>query len=287
MTLTQAEFQKQLKDVRSKLEYYTDEAVFTTENDEQLKYEDWKKIFGDMTPTELVAHFAKLGNPWLALKIQREGLAKLRLIILPDGDTASPAPENQLKFLLSKPATMADTPEIQAHFAYASIAPELQGQHSIRQYMANAVELLRKLGAQRCTVNTEKVGGYAWAKFGFVPATENEWNDLKENIQRHHNLHFNVLFHGGVNRELLPAETAVIKQVMNTPLADLHNAFPQLAELNRVLYYDADDHAITVGKALLVGTSWHGALVMRDHHTSFERFKAYTDPEHIKARSMA
>jgi hypothetical protein len=273
MTLSPEQFTEELEALKGKLSCTL---TGLAANHWEVNAKDWKQIFGDMTPKQLYAHFAKLGNPTLTLELKVEKPGKGRLFILPDGPGQRVSTRNELVLLL----TQNITPPV-AHVAHAHFASPLQGKRAVHNYLRSGFELCDMLGVKRCTVNATNVGSYAWAKFGFAPATQSEWDSLKEQFDTRLHSFKHTISSGGKTYPMEEGEERIIKKVMDTTAAELPGKFAQLAELDRELYRK-EGHSITVGKALLMNTRWHGDMMMQDGHPGYERFKAYTDPERMR-----
>lgn len=69
-----------------------------------------------------------------------------------------------------------------AYSAYFSLNNRARGHDVGKQVLAGNVETYKKLGFTKLTVSANiDVGGYAWAKYGYVP-TPDSWNSLRHDI---------------------------------------------------------------------------------------------------------
>jgi hypothetical protein len=126
---------------------------------------------------------------------------------------------------------------------------EAQGKDFGKKLLAGNIAMYREIGLKHVdTFANIDVGGYAWAKYGYVP-TRSAWSDIKEAIN--HRISISA-----------PDVQARVK-----------------AEVGPILK-SADPKAIWVladskwGKTLLLGRSWEGRLNLKDAE-SMARFDAY------------
>ncbi len=223
--------------------------------------EAWKQLFPNTTPNNFYAKIERAaGDENVAVSvIEEDGEAQ---IILHHGGGNS-AQKNHLTFSISE-----DKAEI--------ISASLQntGIHTAKGYLRAMANILMKNDIDALTLNTTSIGGYAWAKYGFKPASEKEWGNLKADIKKHiKNDH--VCFK---NKEYKLEESEL--KIINAVLAKESppEAIWELTEtLNRKLD-TINGHDITVGKALLIDRTWKGILPLNERNKGFQRFQAYTAP---------
>lgn len=140
--------------------------------------------------------------------------------------------------------------------SYFQLNLSAQGQNVAKEQLARQIPLYQKMGLDAVTLHANiDVGGYAWAKYGFTPATT-EWKSLVPEI----------------GERLFEAQPHLHP--------DTYKAANQLlASENPKTLWDIADLTEKVdgqplGKYLLKGTDWHGKLDLRDP-TSMERFNSY------------
>jgi hypothetical protein len=302
MTLTQAEFQKQLTELYPKLHckgvddiayghepgqkpeskpeskpekpepndkpiYSVIYSVSTAGGDSDMTLREWKSIFGERSPKEVFARFNHQGTSILTLEIEAHQGGRATINLLPRGN------KNAISDRISFYITPND-PQPYVRFNRVRTSDTHQGEGRVRQHLAAAVELFKEMGITRCLLDTEKVGGYAWAKFGFAPASAKEWNDLKSAISERLTDDGKTIRFNNKPYALTPDETQAIQHVLHAPYAKAPAALPALTELTRTLC-NKGKHTITIGKAVLLDTKWSGILPLKDGHPGYERFKTY------------
>jgi len=119
-------------------------------------------------------------------------------------------------------------------------------------FLRNQLALYDHLGIDRITLYANiDVGGYAWARYGFKVASPEWWKMLKPQITET----FNTI------KDSLPENVA--KAVKGL----LRSADPKTVRRIAALqhsYVSASGSAQTLGKKLLLGTDWFGALDLND-----------------------
>jgi len=137
-----------------------------------------------------------------------------------------------------------------ANHALLEFADKQQGKGVAANLMAEQVGLYKKLGLKSIEANANiDVGGYAWAKYGYLPDSRGEWTYMQWNLrERIEDLPRSV---GAEARETL-------EKIVNNPDP-------------RSLWAVAD-HAN--GKDLLLESTWSGRLDLTDNAT-MRRFNAY------------
>jgi hypothetical protein len=150
------------------------------------------------------------------------------------------------------------------------------GAHTAKRYLRTAAEMFKEQNYPSIELTTAHVGGYAWAKFGFRPKDESEWNELrwciKDRVKR--GLFSSTVRYDEQNHSLNKAEVKIIEKIVDpNSTADMLNTCTDT--LNRTLYRK-DGHAITVGKALLFSQHWSAALPLDDNDKAYQRFMTYT-----------
>jgi phage-related protein (TIGR01555 family) len=122
---------------------------------------------------------------------------------------------------------------------YMVIGPSEQGKGISQGNLAGSIPAYKAAGYTRVDVFAAlDVGGYAWAKYGFVPK-QGDWNRVKDKA---------VVRLREMMRSLSPAEVASASKILSS-------ADP------RAIWALSDHPA---GKKLLLGQNWHGSLNLND-----------------------
>ena len=104
------------------------------------------------------------------------------------------------------------------------------------------------------------IGGYAWARYGFVPRSSGEWNRLKEeiliNLDR-----YQTRFPETITHDVRKSVLEILKS--NDP-----KALWDISDLK------VDVNGKSLGKRLLIDSGGRGKLTLRDP-ASIERFNNY------------
>ena len=162
----------------------------------------------------------------------------------------------------------------------AACADNNQGNKVATRYLGSLLEIFKEQGNKDITLTAIGIGAYAWAKFGFIPKTQENWIELKETIKNrikrksdgNHAITFNDVY-DIQHTYSLPTEshTALIKALNSDNPEDIVH----LTELNEVIG-TLNGHTITVGKAALLYTLWKGILPLDDNARGYQQFKTYT-----------
>lgn len=135
-----------------------------------------------------------------------------------------------------------------------------------KDVLRSQIALYEKLGMKKVEVGANiDVGGYAWAKYGFVPHTH-EWRSImRSSLSR------------AVDRDLTPSYTDHKGHTITTTDEDKSGLKKLIQSDDPKAFWAIADSKH--GKKLLLGTSWHGTLDLRDEPT-MRRFKAYVNRGH-------
>lgn len=264
-----SQFQLELAELNGKLKLVT---YFGTRKSPHVSVEDWNRVFRVITPIELYERFAKtVGEAPIRVQISfPENVGPTRIKIRHDSRRHSrqdDKTEKEIRFNIyaNKP------PKLDSIF----LKDKDQGKNLAKRYLRTGVDLLRDMGADSMGIEALDIGAYAWAKYGFSPTTPDEWDRLKTQVRKRLDNSCQRVVFDNIPYTLSPEES-VINQILNTNFEDLPKVFPQLTELNREIG-QYKGHSLTVGKALLIDTHWHGCLPFDEQHISFQRFNNYTD----------
>lgn len=142
------------------------------------------------------------------------------------------------------------------------LADEFQSQGIAKKAIKEAVATYEKMGVDRINLEANiDVGGYAWARYGFVPK-QHSWDALKEELSgRLDNLVTNKQVGG-----------QLVSQVRDILASKDPASIRCIAALQDTV--TDGGKTITLGKKLLLGTKWQGSLNMKDKE-SLDILKGY------------
>lgn len=166
----------------------------------------------------------------------------------------------------------------EARHEYLSIKEGTRGGGFVRQLMANQFDAYKKMGLERVTMLANiDVGGYAWARYGFLPPPGDWVNDISYALSGRLN---------ELTRKRLvdPDTAAVIADALKSDdpraiwdIASLPTPFDPTGWQYRSTHgriYAADPQINTVGKAMLSGQNWSGVFNLQNAE-QMERFDRY------------
>lgn len=130
-----------------------------------------------------------------------------------------------------------------------------QGKNLGTALTENILELSDQIGLYSVSLETEDIGGYYWAKVGFLP-TNSAWEELKEQIQNDLST-----LHDTLSEKSRFQLTNILSE--NDP-----QAIWELADLSE----EVGDSKL--GQQLLIGKKWDGRLYLGDEIQE-ERYKSY------------
>lgn len=149
---------------------------------------------------------------------------------------------------------------------YFVIQPQYEGKDFAKQLFANSVDMYDHLGVEKIDVHANlSVGGYAWARYGFVPS-QSSWDNVRDEIKE--SLYNNSNYSADVK--------AQIRLIAN--IED-----PKAIWLMAALK-DKDNKS--VGWSLLSDTDWDGHLNLSDRE-NYSVMKAYLDSKKKVHAAMA
>ncbi len=152
-----------------------------------------------------------------------------------------------------------DTEAGTAHHGYLKINPSAQGTGLAKDLLRNQMDLYQTMGLKSVDLFADiDVGSYAWAKYGFLPSHEGEWNAISQVARRR-------LSEISAN-ELSSKDADAVRQVL---MRKDPQAIWDLADMKLKLRSGEP-----VSKRLLMNNSWNGKLDLNDPE-AMERFNAY------------
>ena len=176
------------------------------------------------------------------------------------------------------------------HLSDMDLRPSQQGCSHAKVLLNWVRGMAKMMGKPRLTLAAaDSNGGYTWARFGFTPDAD-EWEAFKSELDefRLSYDHKRIIFAEDQRImnpyekryprgfDLTADETRVIESVLHS---DDPRQIWRVSDLGRVLVQaDTPAQTITVGKALLCGLGWSGALALEAKDPGYERFSAYVAP---------
>lgn len=233
--------------------------------------ERWSAIFHDLTPEQVYTHLTRNTSGTKVQISLRDRPEQTHITLLHQRDFPKSATDldNLIKFYILGTKT--------ASLGNADLKSNMQGKNIAKPYMANTVSLLKNLGIEKLTVSSQSVGSYAWAKYGFIPASDGQCRAVQDSITGHIGQAAKTILYEDKWYPLLSQEQDEIKKFLHMDVADFYKNFHHLTELKRVIKPgDKGEPDITVGKALLMDSNWRGVLHLIDDDPGYERFKLYT-----------
>lgn len=258
---------KRLFDQRSLRFYNTYGQQIQLTPEKQLA--EWNLHFGDMDP--------------ISLKRALQGTCEHVTIAIKPGI-------NQLEFHHTARKNTAVT-QVSGNWSNHQISPDIeirridvkgpQGTGLAKKVFGAIVDTVQQSFPNMNKLRVEakgSVGGYAWAKFGFVPTAES-WRELRKELRDRRD---------GIRDQLNEAEIKAIDHCINSQ--DPH-AIWQLADMNKPaqlapkpsIRFHYVHGADTVGKCLLLGSDWDGELDFKDSQ-AVTRFNEYLGKVGIERR---
>ena len=130
------------------------------------------------------------------------------------------------------------------------LSKERQGNGTAKKVLASSIRLYEELGVDRIELNANiDVGGYAWARYGFTPATKKEWRGLADALMLRLS-------------KLTVSDADSVKALLSS---DNPKAIRAVAALREPVSDPLSGGAmVPLGKALLLGMNWQGSLNMKD-----------------------
>lgn len=159
---------------------------------------------------------------------------------------------------------------------YFELSGDIQGAGIAKQVIGRQMGLYERMGVKEITVHAAlDRGGYAWAKYGFIPENVGEWRRLKGRLQEL----LDEMNEAVVDPEVTGTTWAKVKESVEKILeSDNPEAIWEIADMRiPTTHLDNKDKPMSLGKVLLSGESWHGKLKLNSAR-QMKRFKAFTGP---------
>lgn len=157
---------------------------------------------------------------------------------------------NEELAVLRRDFTRDDENKLTVEHSIFRVADEMQGHGFAKTVLANSMDFYEKVGVRSISLQANAdVGGYAWAKYGFVP-TQQSWDAMRASSGKQSITANNPAY------ERLDAPTKVaVDKLLASPdprsiwaLADITT--PTVRRGKKV----------TVGQDLLLASNWHGRM---------------------------
>lgn len=155
------------------------------------------------------------------------------------------------------------------HHDYLTIPDAHQGTNIAKQISESMLEIYDHLDIKVIDMLANiSVGGYSWARYGFLPKSENEWKYLRQSVVSRWNKM--KIQSDGIS-------SAFVDQMTSEQIAEIDAIMDKVAQSNDVLTIrtvaglrhpvsrlvpDPDLPELTVGKKLLLGTSWNSEIAL-------------------------
>jgi len=155
---------------------------------------------------------------------------------------------------------------------YLSIGREGSGQGAGvgKKLFDASLDLYDHMGMKAINVHANiDVGGYAWARYGFVP-DQGSWDSLRSSVRRY-----------GLERDLKDASPAIKQKVAsfldNPDPTSIHG----LSSIKEPWGRSSEGKSQTVGMALLKGADWFGKINLTDSK-KYAQVRAYVSKKKAK-----
>jgi len=133
-----------------------------------------------------------------------------------------------------------------------------KGKGIAKKVLREQVSLYRKIGLEQITIHANiNIGGYAWARYGFVP-TAKSWKKLRQYLAE--------------KLENLKVAKPIPQNVKESILELLSSDDPKFIWTLADIEYKI--RGVPIGKKLLLGSDWDGAFDLLDEET-MKRFANY------------
>lgn len=141
-----------------------------------------------------------------------------------------------------------------------TLSDDVQGKGFGKELLANHLALYKQLGVEKIEVHANiDVGGYAWARYGFIPFQE-EWDKLREAKQR--------------DLRVLRKRTTYTEESLDELEVILQSDDPSSIHALSALKGNVLQRDPPLGKSLLLGSDWEGELTLSDPD-SLSTFESY------------
>lgn len=156
-----------------------------------------------------------------------------------------------------------------AYHGFLQIPRDKQGSDIAKNLLKNQFDLYQKMGLGYVKLNANiDVGSYAWAKYGFLPATDQEWGELSA---RMFNTIQDMARSGGIPKEISDDLLTILERKDRQALWDFVD-YP--AKIPIGIYGSTIKRQLKWSQALMMNRSWSGKFDLKNPE-QMERFNAY------------
>ncbi len=245
----------ELKELRGKIIFRVPNGTYVSPfaDDETRQLRLWTQHFGLLRPKAVYQALSRnLGETQIGLPVESPSN-----IYLHQRDGA-----NQCEILMETSVPLDSTQYF--NIINVNVSPQ-QGISTGKKALANLLDFAQTQAPNIVSINldTDAIGGYAWAKFGFTPG-EADWQELTKLLGQKHQK---------VAAQLTSDENGAITRML--ACGDPHIAWV-LSDLAKPVVDPANSERKSLGKYLLLDTKWLGSLHLNDS-SAIQRFKGYIE----------
>lgn len=212
--------------------------------------QEWQSRLG-LTPQQYFQGLfdtprVRLGNSSIQVERDHQGLRSLDVEMdLHCPRTNRPIGHMDRQFHFSQQGTTA------VYHRLFELFPGTQGKGIAKDLLANSVALYEQAGVSKIDLYASlEVGGYAWAKYGFSPKPGSQTRELFRTVAGR----LQAL------KNIPPRTRALVEKLL---ASEDPKAIWALSDLEGVKVQQGGK-SVSLGKALLLGTSWQGSLDLQD-----------------------
>ena len=137
-----------------------------------------------------------------------------------------------------------------------------RGMGLAQRLIGNVVDLASAMGAGSVELDTNDIGGYAWAKAGFVPK---DWTSLRLQVEAR--LAALQRSSGRVGEAEETTINAMLSAGGRDPRIIRSIAGRETEVRSTNMREPGDPERVAIGKQLMIGTNWNGELVLGDRES--------------------
>lgn len=155
--------------------------------------------------------------------------------------------------------------ENRVYHNYLELEPIAQGGGVAKSLMRNQFDIYRQLGITRVDLSANiDVGGYSWAKYGFLPTTSGPggWYSLQRDLMER------------LRYLQSPGKAAAERLIQISDPSVIWNIADLREPAQNIRYGLRNAEKVPLGKALLLGQDWRGTFDLNNAE-QMEKFNAY------------
>ncbi|RKP44755.1 hypothetical protein [Pararobbsia silviterrae] len=151
------------------------------------------------------------------------------------------------------------------------------GGGSGKQLFRNSMGVYKALGVAEVSVYANiDVGGYAWAKFGYLPKN---WGNLRATLRNR----LSSIANGSISRATQGRRSVQLPALDPSIVAKINTVLDSDSPETLWVIADMKVGERAVGKELLLGTDWNGVMKL-SHERTMLRFAKYVSPDRSQAQ---